>query len=75
MVCSKSIRSSPFKTFLIFSGAESHMSEISQGPKCTSQVWNSAVIGLRFLPLDLADISGAGTRVKPLTTSAWKALG
>ena len=51
------------------------MSEISQGPKCTSQVWNSAVIGLRFLPLDLADISGAGTRVKPLTTSAWKALG
>ena len=25
--------------------------EISQGPKCTSQIWKSAVIGLRFFPL------------------------
>ena len=32
-------------TLLIFSGVSR---EISQGPKCTSQIWTCAVIGLRF---------------------------
>ena len=31
-------------------------------PKCTSQIWKSALIGLRFLPLKSADVRGAGTR-------------
>ena len=47
--------------------------KISQGPKCTSQIWKCAVIGLRFLPLDSADISGAGMCDEPLGTSAWEA--
>ena len=46
-------------TFLIFSGAESHTKLISQGPKCASQIWKRAVIGLSFLPLDSADVFGA----------------
>ena len=49
------------------------MREISQGPKCTSQIWKSAVIGLRFFPLKSADVRGAGTRDEPLRTSAWEA--
>ena len=36
--------------------------EISQGPKCTSQIWKCALTGLRFLPLDSADFCEAGTR-------------
>ena len=47
--------------------------EISQGPKCTSQIWKSAVIGLCFFPLNSADARGAGTRDEPLRTSAWEA--
>ena len=47
--------------------------EISKGPKCTSQIWKSAVIGLRFFPLKSADVLGAGTREEPVRTSAWKA--
>ena len=47
--------------------------EISKGPKCTSQMWKFAVIGLRFFPLKSADVLGAGTRDEPLRTSAWKA--
>ena len=47
--------------------------EISQGPKCTSKIWKSVVIGLRFFPLKSADVRGAGTRDEPLRTSAWKA--
>ena len=49
------------------------MREISQGPKCTSQIWKSAVIGLRFFPLKSADVRGAGTRDEPRRTCAWEA--
>ena len=48
--------------------------EISQGPKCTSQIWKSAVIGLRFFQLKSAEVRGAGTRDEPLRTSAWEAI-
>ena len=48
--------------------------EISQGPKCTSQIWKSAVIGLRFFPLKSADVRGGGKRDKPLRTSVWEAI-
>ena len=41
--------------------------------KSTSQIWKSAVIGLRFFPLKSADVRGAGTRDEPLRTSAWEA--
>ena len=51
------------------------MSKISQGPKCTSQVWKCAVIGLCSLPLNLADVSGTGTCVETLTMTAWDAMG
>ena len=47
--------------------------EISQGPKCTSKIWKSVVIGLRFFPLKSADVRGAGTRDEPLRTSPWEA--
>ena len=48
--------------------------EISQGPKCTSQILKCAVIGLRFFPLVSAVVySGTGTRAEPLTTSAREA--
>ena len=50
------------------------MREISQGPKCTSQIWKSVVIGLLFFPLKLADVRGEGTRDEPLRTSAWEAI-
>ena len=46
---------------------------MSQGSKCSSQIWKSAVIGLRFFPLKSADISGAGKRDEPLRTSVWEA--
>ena len=48
--------------------------EISQGPKCTSQIWKCTVTGLRFLPLQSADVSGEGTHDEPLRTSAWKVI-
>ena len=32
--------------------------KISQSPKCTSQIWKSAVIGLRFFPLKSAAFMG-----------------
>ena len=32
------------------------------------------MIGLRFFPLKSAYVSGAGTRDKPLKTSAWEAI-
>ena len=67
-----STRSSPFKTFLIFSGADV-LREIFHSPKCTSQIWKCTVIGLRLLPLDSADVCGARTRDVPLRTSAWEA--
>ena len=60
-------------TFLIFSGAIKSSARISQGPKCTSQIWKSAVIGLRFFPLKSADAREAGTRDEPLRTSALEA--
>ena len=47
--------------------------EISQGSKCTSQIWKSPVIGLRFFPLKSADVRRAGTRDESLRTSAWEA--
>ena len=47
--------------------------EISQRSKSTSQIWKSAVIGLRFFPLKSADVRGAGTREEPLRTSASEA--
>ena len=31
------------------------------------------MIGLRFFPLKLADVRGAGTRDEPLRKSAWEA--
>ena len=37
------------------------------------RMWKSAVTGLHFLPLDSADVCGAGTRDEPLRTSAWEA--
>ena len=46
---------------------------MSLGPKCTSQIWKSAVIGLCFFPLKSADVSGAWTRDEPLRTSEWEA--
>ena len=49
------------------------MREISQGPKCTSQIWKSAVIGLRLFPLKSAGVCGAGKRDESLRTSAWEA--
>ena len=49
------------------------MCKISQGPKCTYQIWKCAMIGLCFLPLDSADASGARTSDEPLRTSAWEA--
>ena len=33
------------------------------------------MIGLRFFPLEPADVRGAGTRDEPLRTSAWEAKG
>ena len=47
--------------------------EISYGPKCSSQIWKSAVIGRRFFSLKSADIHGVGTFNEPLRTSAWEA--
>ena len=47
--------------------------EISQGPKCTSQIWKSAVIGLRLFPLKSAGVRGAGKRDESLRTSVWEA--
>ena len=55
----------------IFLSQVSH--KISQGPKCTYQIWKCAMIGLCFLPLDSVDIIVAGTRDKPLRMSTWKA--
>ena len=46
----------------------------SEGPKCTSKIRKSAVIGLRFFPLTSADVRGAGTREEPLRTSVWEAM-
>ena len=48
--------------FLIFSGVSR---EISQGPKCTSQIWKCAVIGLPFFPLASADVCRGGLRHEP----------
>ena len=61
-----------FTSFYFFSGAKVKR-EISQGPKCSSHIWKSAVIGLRFFPLKSTDVRGAGTRDEPLRTSAWEA--
>ena len=58
---SVSVRSSPF-FFLIFSGVSR---EISQGPKCTFQIWKCAVIGLLFFPLASADVCRGGLRHEP----------
>ena len=44
--------------------------EISQGPKCSSQIWKSAVIGLRSFPLKSGDVRGKGTRDARLRMSA-----
>ena len=49
--------------------------KISQSPKCTSQIWKAAVIGLRFFSAQVSSIHGAGTRDEPLRTSAWEAIG
>ena len=43
------------------------------GPKCTSHIWKSAVIGLCFFALKSADVRGAGTRDEPLRMSTWEA--
>ena len=62
-----------FTSFYFFFWSYKVKREISQGPKCTSQIWKSAVIGLRFFPLKSGDVRGAGTRDEPLRTSAWEA--
>ena len=37
------------------------------------RIWKSAVIGLRFLPLEAADVCEAGTHDDPLRKSGWEA--
>ena len=37
------------------------------------RIWKSAVIGLRFLLFEAADVCGAGTRDDPLRKSGWEA--
>ena len=64
VVCFKSVRSSPFmNTFLILSGISR---EISQGPKCPSQIWKCAVIAWStFFPTISADALWGGLRDEP----------
>ena len=61
--CELTVESSLFQNYKVFTFHETFLisvfwsevkREISQGPKCTSQIWKSAVIGLSFF---LAQIS------------------
>ena len=72
VVCSKSIRSSPFETFFIFPGVESRMKFLkvqSALLRSRSVLWLAYI----FLPLESADVSGAGMCDGPLRTSVWEA--